>query len=64
MDDNCAICDKEFEEGERVYLTGGGTFMKEHYGPIADGEEPFYTVACTDCGLKISTAISKLYGGG
>ncbi len=52
---NCDVCGEELFEGDRTYMTTGGTVIDDY---IDNSGEEFYTTACTPCGQIISDAVS------
>ena len=57
---NCDICGKGMKDGDRAYATTTGVISDEVDGFWMD-EGPWHTVACVECGEKISDAINKLF---
>lgn len=58
--DGCSICGKEMHYGDRAYGTTTGSLEEDMAGFSPDDVEPWLTVACEDCGQKISNAINDL----
>lgn len=58
--DGCGICGKEMYYGDRAYATTTGSITDDVGGFDAADCEPWLTVACEECGEKISEAICNL----
>lgn len=57
---SCTICGKKLFDGDKAYGTTTGIIDAEVDGFYSDDSEPWLTVACEECGKKISEAIHKL----
>ncbi len=61
---NCTVCGKEFDEGDKAYATAVGSLesflIEDDIGFFASEVEPWLTVLCEDCGLKVHNLIAKL----
>lgn len=67
----CDVCGEELFEGDRTYMTTGGTIIGQEDAYIDNSGEEFYTTACKECGKLLSkaiceavTTIAKQRGGG
>jgi hypothetical protein len=63
MNINCNICGKELGEGARAYVTSHGDINSAELGVTLCDDEPCLTVACEECGHKISDAICEIAAG-
>lgn len=57
---DCNICGKPMYDGDKAYATVGGIIDRTVEGFYPSDNEPYYTIACDECGQKISDAISRL----
>ena len=58
----CNICGKDLYDGDEAYGTTTGDISDDAGGFIQTHDEPWLTVACPDCGSRISDAISLISG--
>jgi DNA-directed RNA polymerase subunit RPC12/RpoP len=60
MATNCTICGKELKDKDEAYGTTEGYIddLSEGFVPYVD--RPWLTVACKNCGERISEAISNI----
>ena len=56
----CDICGEDIPDCEPAYATTTGTIEKSYEGFAASDTDPWLTVACANCGSKISDAIVNL----
>lgn len=47
-------------DSDKAYATVGGVIDRVVEGFRPSDEDPYHTIACEECGLKISDAISQL----
>lgn len=61
---HCTICGKKLHDGDSAYATTTGTIeifgVIGEYGFNVNHREPWLTIACEECGLKISGKIHEL----
>jgi DNA-directed RNA polymerase subunit RPC12/RpoP len=57
---SCSVCGKDLYEGDDAYATSTGKMDAIAEGFYMDTFQPWGTVACKECGSKISTAIASL----
>ena len=57
---SCDLCGKDLFDGEEAYATALGYISKEVNGFTSGEDSPWLTVACAECGEKISEAVEKL----
>jgi len=56
----CSVCGVEISNGESAYAVTTGTIEEECFGFRTD-DKPWLTVACEECGVKITEAICNIY---
>ena len=57
---NCDICGKSIENGDKAYATTTGLIKEECEGFVPDIDTPWLTVACSECGDRISEVIANI----
>jgi hypothetical protein len=57
---NCTICGRPLYHDDPAYGTTTGTIDERIEGFVPSEFEPWLTIACKDCGWKISEAIENL----
>ncbi len=55
----CDVCGRELFDGDEAYATSTGNVSLEAEG-FAPGKDPWLTVACAECGEKISDAVASV----
>lgn len=56
----CNVCGKPLYDGDRAYATTEGYIGGGIEGFVPDHKGPWLTVACEDCGLKITDVIEGM----
>ncbi len=56
----CDICGKDMYDSEKAYATTAGRISSKIGGFNPDTDEPWFTVACEDCGERISAAMERI----
>jgi hypothetical protein len=56
----CTVCGKPLYDGDRAYATTEGYMDGGVEGFVPDHKVPYLTVACEDCGFKITEAIDDM----
>ena len=63
MDETCTVCGKELKEGDDLYVTSSARLEDSARLGVVEicvSDTPYFTIACDECGQKISEVIESV----